>query len=103
MANPDAQKSEVHQTSADAGSSPHGPDNAGTTGTGSRPGHTPDQLKRPIDPPVGGMQVVRDDTDAGGPLVIRSEDPNLNPPRPPVDPFPTDRKPEIDPPVPTGE
>lgn len=43
--------------------------------------------------------IIRDDTDDGGPLVIVSDDPDLNPPRASQNPFPTDGTPEIDPPV----
>lgn len=99
MATSDAQKSEIHESTGDAATSPHGSGDRETTAAGSRPVHAPDRPRRPLDPPLGGMEVVRDDSDAGGPVVIRSDDPGLNPPRPPRDPFPTDRKPETDPPV----
>ena len=104
MADGNAQKSEVHSTSGDAETSPQadrGDRRSGqaTTDATTRPGHSPERLVRPLDPPLGGMEVVSDDSDAGGPVVIRSEDPGLNPPHVPQDPFPTDRKPEIDPPV----
>jgi len=43
--------------------------------------------------------IIRDDTDDGGPLVIVSDDPDLNPPRASQNPFPTDGTPEIGSPV----
>jgi hypothetical protein len=95
----DAQKSEMHVTTGDADSAPTSSgDQAGTHATGA-PNSGGEARTRPLDPPLGGADVVRDDTDAGGPLVITSDDPNLSPPRAPQVPFPTDRKPEIDPPV----
>lgn len=94
----DAQKSEVHASTADASTSPTAAGDAETT----RPtGHG----KAPADPnprnPVGpaDLKVIKDETDVGGPLVITTVDPALNPPRVPSDPFPTDRTPEIDPPA----
>ncbi|MDB5326552.1 MAG: hypothetical protein JWM57_2121 [Phycisphaerales bacterium] len=94
----DAQKSEVHAATADASTSPSAAGDAETT----RPtGHG----KAPADPnprnPVGpvDLTIVKDETDAGGPLVIITADPALNPPRVPSDPFPTNGTPEIDPPV----
>jgi hypothetical protein len=89
----DAQKSEVHATTADASTSPAA-------------GNVPVAVEivasaRPhlhLSPPAH-TEIVRDDTDVGGPLVITSDDPDLNPPRVPIDPFPTDATPEIDPPV----
>ncbi|HEX8325449.1 MAG TPA: hypothetical protein VF595_16215 [Tepidisphaeraceae bacterium] len=97
MPSEDAQKSEVHAATGDASTSPTAAGDAETT----RPtGHG----KAPADPnprnPVGpDVRVIRDDTDSGGPLVVESSEPELNPPRVRSDPFPTERKPEIDPPV----
>lgn len=98
MSSADAQKSEVHAATADADSSPTAAgDRAATkqaTGHGNAPADP--NPRNPVGPEV---TVVRDDTDSGGPLVIQSDDPDLNPPRVPSDPFPTNRTPEIDPPV----
>lgn len=96
----DTQKSEVHSTTADASTSPTGGGDAATTrGQSTRPTDTP---KLSPDPPID-VHIIRDETDVGGPLVIESADPDLNPPHPPVDPFPTDGTPQIDPPVPKNE
>lgn len=97
MSSADAQKSEVHGATADASTSPTAAGDAeATRPTGHRPAPADPNPRNPVGPDV---VVVRDDTDTGGPLVIRSPDPALNPPRVPSDPFPTDRTPEIDPPV----
>jgi hypothetical protein len=37
-----------------------------------------------LNPPED-VRIVRDDTDFGGPLVVQSDDPDLNPPRTPKD------------------
>ena len=96
----DAQKSEVHATTADASSSPAAAGDQDTTRSQTHPGQTAaSQFHRPIDPMPPGTQVVRDDTDDGGPLAVKSDDPDLNPPRVTKDPFPTERTPEIDPPA----
>jgi hypothetical protein len=94
----DPQKSEVHESTADASTSPTGGADQETTrhNPADRARSNPDPLNP--DPPTD-VHIVRDETDDGGPLVIESSDPDLNPPRAPIDPFPTDRKPEIDPPV----
>jgi hypothetical protein len=101
MATSNAQKSEVHATTGDAVGSPVAAGDQETTRQQQAyPGRMAgDQPKRPLDPLPQGTQIVRDDTDAGGPLVVKSEDSDLNPPRVTKDPFPTERKPEIDPPV----
>lgn len=101
MSQSDAQKSEVHESSADAGDGERAAGDRQAVNAAAGAEKTPDRLRRPLDPPLGGIQVIRDDTDAGGPLVIQTDDPNLNPPQVPQDPFPTDRKPEVDPPVPS--
>ena len=96
MAIGDVQKSEVHESTGDASSSPVG----GSKKPNDKPPHAPSDIKAPVGPPVSGhTEIIRDDTDVGGPLVITSDDPDLNPPRVPIDPFPTDGTPEIDPPV----
>lgn len=100
MSESEAQKSEVHEASEDARAGGRAPGDRQSVDATSHPDNAPEPLRRPLDPPLGGIHVIRDDTDAGGPLVIQTEDPNLNPPQVPQDPFPTDRKPEIDPPVP---
>lgn len=98
MSSSDAQKSEVHETSADASSSPTARGDRSTTaksGTDkTRP--TPKILADDLSP---GTRIIRDETSDGGPLVVESDDPDLNPPRTPKDPFPTDGTPEIDLPV----
>jgi hypothetical protein len=100
--NPQTQKSEVHATTGDASTSPTGGGDIDTTRTApvdrTRAGADPDQPRVAPVPPTD-VHVVRDETDDGGPLVIQSNDPDLNPPRVPIDPFPTERTPEIDPPV----
>ena len=93
----DTQKSEAHATTGDASTSPAGDGDAVTTRGQSTP--PTDTSKLNPEPPID-VHVIRDETDAGGPLVIESGDPDLNPPHPPVDPFPTDGTPQIDPPVP---
>lgn len=90
------QKSEVHETTDDASSSPAG---TGEPQAGGAKLHAPRGAVRISDIEMSETTIVRDETDVGGPLVIKSSDPDLNPPRVPTDPFPTDRKPEIDPPV----
>lgn len=94
----DAQKSEVHYTTADASTSPTAEGDAVATRQSARPRDPWNDAKINPEPPVR-TNIVRDDTDQGGPLVIESDDPDLNPPRLPENPFPTDRTPEIDPPV----
>jgi hypothetical protein len=98
MSNRDAQKSEVHDTTADASTSPTSQGDRATTrhAGGDKSRETPKQQPEDLSPDT---RIVRDDTSEGGPLVVESDDPDLNPPRTPKDPFPTDRKPEIDPPV----
>jgi hypothetical protein len=93
-----AQQSEVHRTTADAEASPTSDDNAQSPGPAGE--KVPwNSTPRAAEPLTTGTQVVSDDTDVGGPLIIKSDDPDLNPPAVPVDPFPTDRTPEIDPKV----
>jgi len=92
----DAQKSEVHATTGDAGSSPT---------PGGRLNHpagdksSPDQPVRPLEPIPPGTKIVWDETDFGGPLVVESDAPGLKHPDVPKDPFPTNGTPQIDPPV----
>ena len=92
------QKSEVHESTADASTSP----TAGRDQEMTRradPARSPDDPtpKVPLNPPED-IRIVSDETDDGGPLVIESNDPDLNPPQVPKDPFPPLGKPEIDPP-----
>ena len=94
----DAQKSEVHATTGDASTAPTSGGRP-QTAAGAKPAHSPTDGPIDLSGIEGGVRVIRDDTDAGGPLVIESDDPDLNPPRVPSDPFPTDRTPEVDPPV----
>lgn len=98
MSRSDAQKSETHTSTGDADSSPTSTgDRATTRQSGTDKSHpTPKRQLEGLSPDT---RIVRDDTSDGGPLVIESNDPDLNPPRTPKDPIPTERKPEIDPPV----
>lgn len=95
---PNPQKSEVHESTADASTMPTGgADEELTRTTRSAPApHPPDRVA-PI--PPQDVQIVDDQTDDAGPLKIKSSDPDLNPPQAPKNPFPTDRTPQIDPPV----
>ena len=98
----DPQKSEVHESTADASTSPTGGgDQDATRGAPpDRAGAAADDRNPKLNPaPPTDVHIIRDETDDGGPLVIESTDPDLNPPRVPQNPFPTERKPEIDPPV----
>jgi hypothetical protein len=96
MAKVEPQKSEVHDATDDAATSP-----AATREPqgGAEKLHAPQGEVRPASVHLNDATIIRDDTDDGGPLVIKTDDPDLNPPRVPVDPFPTDATPEIDPPV----
>jgi len=98
MNSPDEQESEVHEVTGDSSSSPQNAgDEASTKSASDRPSiHAPvEELVVPVAP--HGMKIVKDETDVGGPLVIVSDDPELNPPKVPIDPFPTDGTPQIDP------
>jgi len=98
---PDEQQSEVHEVTADAAIKPIAEEDEITTKhiVSDRPLHVPvDQMRIP-EPMSSGTHIVSDETDFGGPLVIVSDDPELNPPKVPIDPFPTDGTPQIDPPV----
>jgi hypothetical protein len=92
------QASEIHATTGDASSAPTD-QGANATPAAPPPRRAPTAGPIDIGGVEGGARIVRDDTDAGGPLVVETDDPDLNPPRVPSDPFPTDRTPEIDPPV----
>ena len=94
----DAQKSEIHQTTADASTSPTAANDEAPTRSAGKHTTPWNQSKLVPEPPINAT-IVKDDTDAGGPLVIKSDDPDLNPPRAPIDPFPTLGTPEIDAPV----
>ncbi|MGN6625841.1 MAG: hypothetical protein ACTHLN_04410 [Tepidisphaeraceae bacterium] len=99
MSSSDAQKSELHESTADASTSPTAPGDERTTIADTPHAHAPWPTDRVVAPRVSGVRIIQDDTDEGGPLVVESDDPALNPPRVPSEPFPTDRTPEIDPPV----
>jgi len=103
MNSPDEQQSEVHESTADASTSPTAAgDEAATRQAGSssqRSIHVPTDQMRVPEPMAAGTRIVSDETDSGGPLVIVSNDPELNPPHVPSDPFPTDGTPQIDPPI----
>src|SRR5688500_5062740 len=92
------QKSEVHESTGDASTSPTGGRDQEMTRR-AEAGRSPDDdaPKAPLNPPE--VWIVKDETADGGRLVVESDDPDLNPRRVPVDPFPTLGKPEIDPPV----
>jgi hypothetical protein len=92
------QKSEVHESTADASTSPTaGRDQEATRRADSA---RPPDDERPKVPLKGAdATILRDETDDGGPLVVESNDPDLNPPKVPKEPFPTLGTPEIDPPV----
>lgn len=96
MAKVEPQKSEVHAATDDAESSPAA---VGEVQEGRARPAMPHGDVRPASVHLNDATIVRDDTDVGGPLVIQSADPDLNPPRVPIDPFPTNGTPEIDPPV----
>ena len=99
MTNPsDAQKSEVHDTTADASTSPTAAGDRQTTQRVANAPETPHD-HRNIPAPSPGTTINDDAAEDGGPIVITSDDPDLNPPRVPSDPFPTDGTPEIDPKV----
>jgi len=75
MSSSDAQKSEVHDTSADASTSPTA---RGDTKTTRQAGHDAAKLDPKMQPePVRDVNIVRDDTNNGGPLVVESNDPDL--------------------------
>ena len=94
----DAQKSEVHSITGDAATSPTAAGDRTTTRPAGAAGTTASP-KRDLEPLKGDVRVVRDDTDSGGPLVIKSDDPALQKLDLPKDPFPTERTPEVDVPV----
>ena len=102
MTSSDAQKSEVHAATGDAEGSPTSDGDQQSTIDMTRGGKAPEHPHRMPTPLTPGTHIVRDDTSVGGPLVIETDDPDLLPPNIPQDPFPTDRKPEIDPPVEKG-
>lgn len=96
----DPQKSDVHESTADADTSPTADPDAQATRRAA-PGRDqkawPDAPPPLVPDPPADVRIVDDQTDDGGPLVVESNDPDLNPPRAPIDPFPTLAKPEIDP------
>ena len=74
-----AQTSEIHEVTGDAFSSPHGLADSETT----RHFHVESDshlCRLNPQPPIDAL-IVSDETDVGGPLVIQSSDPDLNPPR----------------------
>ena len=88
MSSSDAQKSEVHDTSADASTSPAA---AGDNKTTRQAGHDPAKLDPKMQPePPRDVNIVRDDTNEGGPLVVESNDPDLAAP-PAQKPVPRNR------------
>jgi hypothetical protein len=99
MTSSDAQKSEVHDSTADADGSPTAEGDAAETRRAVYRDIEPEHEYRTPSPPSAGTHIVKDETDVGGPLIIESDDPDLSPPHVPIDPFPTDGTPEIDLPV----
>ena len=87
------QKSEVHDSTDDAESSPAA---TGATPTAGKHLRAPRGTVRISDVELSEATILSDETDDGGPLVIKSADPNLNPPRLPTDPFPSDGTPQSD-------
>ncbi|HEV7300773.1 MAG TPA: hypothetical protein VGN72_15515 [Tepidisphaeraceae bacterium] len=73
-----AQRSEVHEATGDASSSPVAQERGATSTPGSAPQQyaVTDDVKVIPEPPVD-TEVIRDDTADGGPLVIESNDPDL--------------------------
>jgi hypothetical protein len=98
MSDEDAQKSEVHATTANASTAPTAEGEAETT-RAKRNEHAPSAQPRDLPGIKGGARVIEDQTDAGGPLVVETDDPDMQTLDLPKDEFPTERKPEIDPPV----
>ena len=104
MSTADAQKSEVHAATADAESSPTSAGDAATTRRARPAGPIASPaslspLNNVTTGPLQDLHIIDDQTDDGGPLVVESTDPELNPPHPPIDPFPTDGTPQSDPPI----
>lgn len=99
MNSSDAQKSEVHAATADADGSPTADIQERDTIDLTRGQHTPDHPVRMPSPLTPGTHIISDDTSNGGPLVVETDDPELSAEHTPKDPFPTERKPEIDLPI----
>jgi hypothetical protein len=99
MASSEAQKSEVHDSTADADGSPTAEGDSAVTRSAVYRAVEPEHPHRVPSPLTPGTHIVKDETDVGGPLIIESDDPDLSPPHVPIDPFPTDGTPEIDLPI----
>jgi hypothetical protein len=93
------QKSEVHDETGDASTSPTAAGDRATSKRAIGNGQTPGEGIRTPDLHLNEVEVIQDDSDVGGPIIIKSDDPRLQHLELPADPFPTDRSPEIDPPV----
>lgn len=91
MASSDAQKSEVHESTADASSSPtaRGDQKATRDAAGTADDRVPHGQQIPVEQPEK-VRIVRDETDQGGPLVIETDDPDVVPKQT----FPTERGPQ---------
>jgi hypothetical protein len=91
MASSDAQKSEVHESTADASSSPtaRGDQKATKDAAGTADDRVPHGQPIPLERPDN-VRIVSDETDAGGPLVIETDDPDVVPKQT----FPTERGPQ---------
>ena len=98
----DAQKSEVHAVTGDAEGSPTSDGDQRSTIDMTHAGKAPEHPHRMPSPLTPGTHIVRDETSVGGPLVIETDDPDLSAANVPKDPFPTERTPEIDPPISKG-
>jgi hypothetical protein len=89
MSSSDAQKSEVHDTTADAATSPLAPGDRKTT---RQAGHDAARTDPKMQPePPSDVNIVRDDTSDGGPLVVESNDPDLAAPPAPRKPATPER------------
>lgn len=95
----DPQKSEVHDVTADASTSPTADADESTTVNVTGGGRSPHDKVIVPEVHLNDVEIVSDDSDNGGPIVIKSDDPDLQHVEAPIDPIPTERSPEIDPPV----
>lgn len=91
----DAQKSEIHESTADASTSPTAGGDQQATRQGAKGGddRVPAGAKVPLERPAD-VRILGDETDAGGPLRIETDDPDLEPRQT----FPTERGPQARPP-----
>lgn len=78
MSSSDAQKSEVHDTTADASTAPVSPNPKTDPSIDSRNANIEGKAQKrdPDDVTPEGMTIISDETDNGGPLVIETDDSN---------------------------